>query len=46
LNNPSVLHAIAGLGKAIEVKEDMNAAVSVSVIAREDLKRVLDQDVQ
>jgi hypothetical protein len=46
LNNASVLQAIAGLGKAIEVKEDMTASVTVSVIAREDLKRALDQDVQ
>jgi hypothetical protein len=46
LNNSSVLHAIAGLGKAIEVKEDMTAGVTVSVIAREDLKRALDQDAQ
>ena len=46
LNNASVLHAISGLGKAIEVKEDMNANVTVSVIAREDLKRALDQDAQ
>jgi hypothetical protein len=46
LNNSSVLHAISGLGKAIEVKEDMTASVTVSVIAREDLKRALDQDVQ
>jgi protocatechuate 3,4-dioxygenase beta subunit len=46
LNNASVLHAIASLGKTVEVKEDMTAAVAVSVIAREDLKRALDQDAQ
>jgi protocatechuate 3,4-dioxygenase beta subunit len=45
LNNPSVLRAIAAMGKAIEVKEDMNATATLSVIAREDLKRALDQDV-
>jgi hypothetical protein len=27
------------------VKEDMNATATLSVIAREDLKRALDQDV-
>jgi hypothetical protein len=46
VNSAAALHAIAGLGKAVELKEGANASVTVDVIGREDLKRALDRELE
>jgi hypothetical protein len=45
-NDPAGLRAIASLGKAVEVKGDGDASVTVGVIGHDELKRALDQELQ
>lgn len=46
LASPSAVHALASLGKSIEVKEGADASVTVNVVGRDDLKRAIDGDQQ
>jgi hypothetical protein len=46
LNSMAGFHAIASLGKAVEVKDGENASVTLDVMGREDLKRGLDRELE